>query len=84
MMEPQRNVFCPYYGDCLDAAIENGLQAFSCIECRHRGLEDPSQDSILNCWMFLYILFQGDPKQAIRSSIASLLEKLSPTYEGNF
>ena len=28
-----RNVYCPYYGDCLDYAIEVSWQYWNCGEC---------------------------------------------------
>ena len=31
-----RNVLCPYYGDCLDYAIENSWAYWGCSDCEHR------------------------------------------------
>jgi len=31
-----RNVFCPYYGSCLDHAIENHWEYWACFECHHK------------------------------------------------
>ena len=30
-----RNVFCPYYRDCLDFVIEKTWQDWDCRDCRH-------------------------------------------------
>jgi len=30
-----RNVFCPYYGDCLDSAIEKSWAYWDCADCQH-------------------------------------------------
>lgn len=35
MVKPHRNVFCPFYTDCLEAAAEKNLPGFSCDGCRH-------------------------------------------------
>ena len=44
-----RNVFCPYYGDCLDHAVKNWWEHRTCLDCQHRDKEcrasaDLSQD----------------------------------------
>ena len=31
-----RNVLCPYYGDCLDYAIEKSWAYWGCADCQHR------------------------------------------------
>ena len=31
-----RNVFCPYYGDCLDHAAKLYWQNWDCSECPHK------------------------------------------------
>lgn len=31
-----RNVHCPYYGDCLDYAIENSWAYWGCGHCQYR------------------------------------------------
>ena len=32
----ERNVFCPYYNDCLDFVINHAWEGWDCRECRHR------------------------------------------------
>ena len=34
--EGNRNVLCPYYGDCLDYAIEKSWVYWDCGDCQHR------------------------------------------------
>lgn len=41
-----RNVFCPYYDDCLSHAARLHWESFTCFECRHQmmhqsGVEGP-------------------------------------------
>jgi hypothetical protein len=31
----ERNVFCPFYSQCLDIVIEKGWNGWSCSECEH-------------------------------------------------
>jgi len=33
---PDRNLKCPYYGECLDYAVEQKWTGFSCARCKHR------------------------------------------------
>lgn len=37
---PQRNIRCPHYGRCLDAAVDLGLPGWQCAGCRHLLEED--------------------------------------------
>ncbi len=32
----KKNVFCPYYGGCLNYACENYWEYWSCLDCEHR------------------------------------------------
>jgi hypothetical protein len=32
----ERNVFCPYYGECLDYAITRAWESWNCSGCKHR------------------------------------------------
>lgn len=32
----ERNVFCPYYGDCLNYVIEMSWNYWDCCDCQHR------------------------------------------------
>jgi len=35
----QRNIYCPFYNDCLDHAVKNLWQCWSCAECPHRKIK---------------------------------------------
>jgi hypothetical protein len=37
----ERNIFCPYYEDCLDYAVARSWKSWNCSECPHK-MEDPS------------------------------------------
>ena len=32
----ERNIYCPYYGDCLDSAVDLSWQSWNCSECQHK------------------------------------------------
>ena len=36
-----RNVFCPYYGDCLDHAAKLYWQDWDCSKCPHKLTQQP-------------------------------------------
>lgn len=31
-----RNVFCPYYGSCLDHAVKKHWEYWACFDCQHK------------------------------------------------
>jgi hypothetical protein len=35
-----RNLFCPYYGDCLDHAAKLHWEAWACFDCYHKMLTE--------------------------------------------
>ena len=37
----ERNLYCPYYEDCLDHAIELHWQNWNCSKCTHRSRQQP-------------------------------------------
>lgn len=43
-----RNVFCPYYSDCLDHAAKLYWECWSCLECRHQQEKDMDTDVLLS------------------------------------
>ncbi len=38
--EGARNLYCKYYGDCLDCAISKKWRDWSCVRCAYRFLEE--------------------------------------------
>ncbi len=36
---PLKNPFCPYYGECLEGAVEAGWPQFTCVNCSYRDLQ---------------------------------------------
>ncbi|MBW1784057.1 MAG: hypothetical protein JRL30_25375 [Deltaproteobacteria bacterium] len=34
----ERNIFCPYYGDCLDYAVQIQWHAFNCSRCPYKSV----------------------------------------------
>jgi hypothetical protein len=39
-----RNVFCPYYRNCLDHASKKYWEYWSCFHCRHKHLQESIAD----------------------------------------
>jgi hypothetical protein len=42
-----KNVFCPYYGNCLDYAVELHWEYWTCLHCEHKQKEIFVQDALL-------------------------------------
>jgi hypothetical protein len=40
----KRNVFCPYYSECLDVVVKKGWMYWSCAECEHRSNREAEPD----------------------------------------
>jgi hypothetical protein len=38
--EPERNLFCSKYSECLDFAVSRGWHSFSCDQCECRNVAD--------------------------------------------
>lgn len=36
----KRNIFCPYYGDCLDHAAKLHWEAWACFDCHHKMMKE--------------------------------------------
>ena len=45
--EGDRNVFCPYYSNCLDYAVELHWQYWACLDCQHKQKEKLVTDVLL-------------------------------------
>ena len=41
----ERNLFCPYYDDCLDQAVRKNWADWDCRGCAHRSVQDSPGDS---------------------------------------
>lgn len=39
--EGYKNIFCPYYSDCLDHAVEHWWDYWACLECQHKNKQVP-------------------------------------------
>ena len=35
----KRNIYCPYYSDCLDYAIKFSWESWDCSQCPHKFIE---------------------------------------------
>jgi len=40
-MSEARNVLCPHYSSCLDAAVKKKLPGWECRNCEHRNKVEP-------------------------------------------
>ena len=49
-----RNVFCRYYGDCLDYIIEKSWRGWDCSGCRHRSNEGAKPEIRLKATETIY------------------------------
>jgi hypothetical protein len=43
-----RNVFCPYYRNCLDHASKKHWEYWSCFSCRHKHLQESIADEFVS------------------------------------
>jgi hypothetical protein len=43
-----RNVFCPYYRNCLDYASKHYWECWTCLKCRHKQEEELPKDVMLS------------------------------------
>jgi len=61
-----RNVFCPYYRDCLDHAIKSCWDYWACFECQYKQKQMLSVD----------VLFSSVSTEPYYSLSPSLFEKV--------
>lgn len=47
-IEGYRNVFCPYYSDCLNHAAKNYWEYWACMDCQHKKKQSFPQDVMLS------------------------------------
>jgi hypothetical protein len=43
-----RNVFCPYYSDCLDHAVKNHWEYWACLDCEYKPNERLVTDILIS------------------------------------
>ncbi len=43
-----RNLFCPYYNDCLSYAVENTWEHWSCLDCGYKNKQYLLDDILLS------------------------------------
>ena len=62
-----RNVRCPKYGGCLDAALDLGMTGFDCTSCKDRFAEDVLDDEQVEraarLTAIILDLFQDDERE---------------------
>ena len=42
-----KNVFCPYYGNCLDYAVQLHWEYWTCLYCQHKKKKTFVEDALL-------------------------------------
>ena len=58
-----RNVFCPYYRDCLNDAVRKNLPGWDCTSCAHQGVIEPIDPTEADrCKKLLYKAFYKTPE----------------------
>jgi len=49
LSEPgERNIFCPFYNDCLDYAVSASWQAWNCSQCLHKFIKQSIAEYVFN------------------------------------
>jgi hypothetical protein len=44
----ERNIYCPYYNDCLDYAVRASWQTWDCSQCLHKLIKESITEYELN------------------------------------
>jgi len=81
-LEPQRNHFCPYYEDCLEAAAMKNLPELPCRGCEHEQDQSGRQkfrDYIEGSWALIHALFYPRRKESEEESAQTLLARYYPS-----
>ena len=62
----ERNIFCPYYRECLDYAVKRAWVQWTCLQCGQRFEREPleevaftSQDAV--CYYDVLVEGRGEP-----------------------
>ena len=68
----ERNIYCHYYGDCLDYAVSHGWQSWKCSGCQYKMARQAisQRDYVLNNAVAYYEL----PLNAVRSIAKDVFE----------
>jgi len=49
LSEPgERNIFCPFYNDCLDYSVSASWQAWNCSQCPHKFIKQSIAEYVFN------------------------------------
>jgi hypothetical protein len=40
----ERNIYCPYYSECLDYVIQHSWETWNCSQCPCRFIQQPNTD----------------------------------------
>jgi hypothetical protein len=43
-----KNIFCPYYGNCLDHASKRHWEYWTCLHCRYKSLKESISEETLS------------------------------------
>jgi hypothetical protein len=65
-----KNIFCPYYGDCLDHASKRHWEYWTCLHCQHKRLKEsiPGEAVSPSC---------ADPYYSISPSIGGKIRNIA-------
>jgi hypothetical protein len=44
----ERNIYCPYYNDCLDYAVTHSWETWDCSQCPHKSIKQSISEYRLN------------------------------------
>jgi len=44
----ERNIYCPFYNDCLDYAVSGSWQAWNCSQCPHKLIKQSIAEYVLD------------------------------------
>jgi hypothetical protein len=65
-----KNIFCPYYGNCLDHASKRHWEYWTCLHCRYKSLKEsiPEEPVSATC---------TDPYYSISPSMAGKIKNIA-------
>ena len=65
-----RNVFCPYYRNCLDHASKKHWEYWTCLHCRHKHVQESIADESVSP-------ASTDPYYSISPSVGEKLKNIA-------